>query len=479
MFLLFTFSWRPSYVTLESNMTPADSSAAAKALGDAGIGYKIGNGGTSIEVQDSKTSEARGALAEKNLIGDSNQGWTLYDHKSLGMNQFDQQVQYQRALSGQIGQTIEQIQVVQSARVTLVLPEETLFADANSTATASVLLQSSQLDPTVVAGVAHLVASSVKGLSAQNVTINDSTGAQLWPTGSGGGAGSAAAEKLQAEQQYSALVAAKINSFLTQSLGPGKAQAQVHADLDVDQTTIDKRTYAKTGTPLQTQVADETLQNKGGGGANIASGAASNIPTYTAGAAGAAGNASSNYANKTGTTTYGVNTTREHTSVTPGSVNKLDVAVVFDKTVPPAQVASLQKTVSSIAGLVPTRGDTLAVSTVAMAAAPKAPSAPATGPMANPLGLANYVALGLGVLLFLFFMRRNLKKREGEDLGSQPTWLREIEAAVPLSELEAGADRGLLTAAADRRAQEMAELEEIVRTQPQRIATQVGQWMKE
>src|SRR5262249_17890556 len=151
--------------------------------------------------------------------------------------------------------------------------------------------------------------------------------------------------------------------------------------------------------------------------------------------AAAGGNGSSNYSNKTSTTNYNVDKTVEHTNVVPGTVNKLDVALVFDKSVPATQVASLQKSVASLAGITPSRGDTLAVSTVQMAKT-KATTPTATGPMANPMGLAKYVAIGLGVLLFLFFMRRNLKRREGEDLGSQPTWLREIETAVPLAELE-------------------------------------------
>src|SRR4051812_5809593 len=325
MFMLYTFSSKPSYVTLESGVTAAESSEAAKALGDAGIGYKLGDGGTSIQVQDSKVTAARVALASKNLIGNGQVGFEIFDRKSLGATDFQNKVDLLHATQGEIGRMIEQLQGVQSATVSLVLPEETLFLDQNSAATASVVIQSTQLDPSTVSGIAHLVASSVKGLSTSKVTITDGSGSLLWPTGSGGASGTDAGIKLQSEQLYSSEVAAKINTFLASTLGAGKAQAQVHADLNVDQTTIDKTTYAKTGTPLQTQAANETLQNKGGGGGNIASGAASNIPTYTAGAAGAAGNASSNYANKSGTTTYGVNTTREHTSVTPGSVNRLDV----------------------------------------------------------------------------------------------------------------------------------------------------------
>jgi flagellar M-ring protein FliF len=476
MFMLFTYSSRPSYVTLESNLSPSATGQATKALASASIAYKIGDGGTSIQVQDSQASAARVALAAKNLLGDGHVGWEIYDKSSLGATDAQQKVQYQRALEGEVARTIEQIQGVSSADVQLVLPEETLFADQGAQATAAVLIQSTSLDPVTVAGIAHLVASSVKGLNAQDVTITDASGTLLWPTGSAGGPNTNA--KLQAEQTYTGQLSAQINTLLASTLGPGKAQARVHADLNVDQTTIDKTTYAKTGTALQQTTGNESLLNKGGSAAAVApSGAASNIPTYAAGAAGGT-SGGSNYTNKTGSTVYGVDKTVEHTNVVPGSVQRLSVALLIDKSVPAAQVASIKTAVAGLAGIDPKRGDTLAVSSIKFAAAPKVVPAVKPSPLSNPLGLAKYVALGLGAVLFLFFMRRGLKKRETEDLGAQPTWLREIETSVPLSQLEAGPNLAL-AAVNDRRAQEQAELEEIVRAQPQRIATQVGQWMKD
>ena len=264
MFLLYSYSSKPSFVTLESNLAPADAGTATKALTSGGISYKLGDGGTSIQVKDSQSSQARVALAEKNLLGDSHVNFSIFDKSSLGTTDFQQKVQYQRALEGEIDQTIEQIQGVSSANVQLVLPEETLFADQGSQATAAVMISASgPLDPTTIAGIAHLVSSSTKGLDAQHVTITDSTGTMLWPTSAGGG-GPSSGGKLQAEQNYESQLGAQINALLASTLGAGKAQARVHADLNVDQTTIDKVTYAKKGTPLQEQTGDETLKNKGG-----------------------------------------------------------------------------------------------------------------------------------------------------------------------------------------------------------------------
>ena len=95
----------------------------------------------------------------------------------------------------------------------------------------------------------------------------------------------------------------------------------------------------------------------------------------------------------------------------------------------------------------------------------------------GPLGVGKWVLLVLGALLFLFFVRRGLKRREGEALGLEPTWLREINESRPLAELEAGRDINLSTEA--RRQHVAEQVEEIVRRQPETVANQVTQWMRE
>ena len=110
-----------------------------------------------------------------------------------------------------------------------------------------------------------------------------------------------------------------MNALLTATLGPNKALAQVNADLNVDQTTLDKVTYAKKGTPLTEQTQTETLKSKGGGAA-VPAGASTNTTTTGANYAATTGaNGNSNYNNKTSTTTYGVDKTIQHSVVAPGS----------------------------------------------------------------------------------------------------------------------------------------------------------------
>ena len=483
-YLLYSMSGGTSYSTLASNLDPSTTGKAETALASAGVAYKVAAGGTELDVPSSSLSQARIALATKGVLGtNADSSFSSFNKSSLGTTDFQQQVQYQTALQDEIAQTVEQIQGVNSATVTLVLPQDTLFADQQSKASAAVLVGGGDgLDASTVAGIAHLVSSSVKGLDSSNVTITSDSGTLLWPNAAGGGSGSNAASKLQADSTYSSRLAAQVNALLTSTLGPNKALAQVHADLNVDQTTLDKVTYAKKGVPLTQQTQTETLQSKGGA-AQLPAGATTNTTTGSY-AATTSGNGQSQYSNKTSTTTFGIDKTIQHSVVAPGTVNKLDVALLVDSSVPAAEVASLQKSVSSLVGLTPTRGDTIAVTRMAFAK-PAATTTTAAGPLAklgNPAGIAKDVGIGLAALLFLFFMRRALKRREGEASVAEPTWLRELEGGMTVAELESGGPPPLaLPSAADieRRNAVREQVEEIAANSPEAIASQVAAWMKE
>jgi flagellar M-ring protein FliF len=478
-YFMFQFASSVSYTTLVSGADPSKTAQMTKALDSAGISYKLENGGTEIAVRSGQVSEANVALAQKGLTSGSEPGMELFDKTSLAMTDFQQKVDYQRALEGEIDRSITQIDGITGADTQLVIPDDTLFTAQSARASAAVLLTTAtQLDPSTVSGIAHLVASSVKGLAIANVTITDGTGTLLWPA-PGAGGGLNAASKLAAQQLYAAQLGAQITSMLNSTLGPNKALARVQADVNVDETTFDKTTYAKKGTPLQKQTSQETLASTGGGAVAPAGAQIANAGN-TAGAG-----SKSNYQNQSGTTSFGVDKTVQRTVVAPGSVNKLSVALLVDSSVSKADVATIKKSVASLAGIVPSRGDTLSVSTIKFAKqTPVTTTTTASGGvgsiMANPLGLARYALLGLGSLLFLFFMSRHLKRREREGLAAEPTWLREIQRSMPVGELEASRVRGELTNPQSARSAALkAEANEIAMRQPNQLAEQIGQWLKE
>src|SRR3954464_4957895 len=183
MFVMFKLASAPSYATMLTGLDPAETGKITAALDAGGVGYEIRNNGTALAVEKSSVPQARIALAEKGLPGKGQPGFELFDKQKLGASDFQQKVTYQRALEGQIASTIQQVQGVSGAQVALVLPEDQLFSQEQSPATAAVLLSgnSSSLDPAAVRGIASLVSSSVKGLKPQNVSITDSAGQLLWP----------------------------------------------------------------------------------------------------------------------------------------------------------------------------------------------------------------------------------------------------------------------------------------------------------
>jgi flagellar M-ring protein FliF len=468
--MLMKMATSPSYSTIATGVDPAQTGKMTAALDTKGIKWKLVNNGTGIAVDSGQTAGARVALAEQGLPQNGQAGFELFDKQKLGASNLQQQVTYQRALEGELAQTIEQVQGVTSAQVNLVLPEEQLFSDQNSQSKASVLLASGgqPVDPNSVRGIAQLVAGGVKGLQLQNVSITDSTGQLLWPTGDSLGSGPSANLKQAAQSRYDQQLGAQLQAMLDQTVGSGKGTVQVNSDLNVDQTSKDALLYAKKGVPLTQQKQNEKL--KGAGAATGTSGTGSNIPSYSAGGS-SGGN---NYNNASTNTTFGVSKTVEHTKVAPGAVNKLGVAVLVDKSVPPATVAQLQSALGAAAGITPKRGDTITVSQVAFAKQP-----PVTTPKTpiNPIGYAKYVLLGLGLMAFLFFMMRHLKKREDETLLRKPTWLTEIEAPTSLAELEARTADPVMPMPQESPMKK--GLEELADKSPDRVAQQVRLWMNE
>jgi len=477
LFALFQLSSRPSYVEVASGLAPAESGKVASALSGAGIQYKLRGGGTAVSVVRADVAAARVALAEQGLPRGGHVGFELLDKRGFGTTDFQRKVDYQRALEGEIARTVEAIDGVQGAEVQLVLTDKTLFLNDGTPASAAVLLTGgTQLDGAAVRGIAHLVASSVQGLDVKDVTITSGDGTLLWPEGDVvGGAGGLA--KLEAESRYGAQLSAQVNALLVSTLGPGKGQARVHAELNLDQTKIDTVTYGKKGTPTQSKTEQETLASKGARTSSVA-GVGSSVP----GGASSGTGGQSDYKRKSDSTEFGVDRVVESRILAPGSVTRVDVALFFDSSVPAAVAAGLQKSVTSLVGLDRKRGDTLNVAKLAFAAPPKdkaTAAAAAAGPLAalgGPLALARWAGLGILMLVFLFLARRGLKRRE-EDAVSEPTWLRQIEASVPLAQLEAASPaRQPLEL---KRSEVGQQIEDIVKRQPEQVAKQVAAWMRE
>jgi flagellar M-ring protein FliF len=480
LILLMRLASAPSYTTLMTGLDPAQTGKVTAALDTKGIGYELQNNGTALAVEKGKTAQARIALASAGLSGSTSQpGYELLDRQKLGTSNFQENIDYQRALEGEIAKTIEQVDGVNGAQVQLVLPDRDaqLFSDNVTPATAAVLLSgSTALDPGAVRGIAQLVTNSVPGLQTDKVTITDGGGQELWPAGSGDGStgDGGLLAKQAAESRYDAAMASTIGAMLTRTLGPDKAQVQVHADLDANEATQEQLTYGRRGVALQSRSERESLRGGGAGGGGVA-GTGANTPAYAQTGAGGR----SDYRRASADDVFGVDKTVTRTRIAPGAVNAQQVSVLLDRSVPASALPQIRAAVASAAGIDARRGDVLSVGQVAFA---RPPTAAAPSPVATYGGYLKYVFVALATLAFLFFVTRHLRRRESETLAGEPTWLNEIAAPRTLAELERlEADDHPTHVRPLRTPEQPARLqvEELVERDPDRVAQQVRAWIAE
>ncbi len=477
--LLFQVASQPSYTTLLSGINPTQTGKMTASLATAGIPYQLENGGTAVGVPASDVAQARITLAGANLLTPTESDAALFNTSSLGESDQQQQVQYQIALEQQLADTIDQVRGVQGAQVELALPNpnNAVFSDATQRPSAAVLLSGgSSLDPGAVRGIAQLVSSSVQGLDVSKVTITSDTGELLWPNGSSGGGGSLALQT--AESTFDQQQEAQLGGMLATTLGVGMATVVVDAQLNDNQETIDQLTYGTTGVPLSKQTQNEKLTNKG-------------ASTTTTVANGQTAGGNSNYTNTTNSSTNGVNKTVTREIIAPGNVLSDNVSVLLSKKVPPSEVAPITKAVEAAAGITQadiTKGTgTVAVSQLNFPKVPTATtgtttaSAPASGGM---MGMVEDAAVVIAGLVFMFFMSRMLRRREREPLATrQATWLRELDSPRSLIELEDESAptepmrvKRLRPATA---APAKLQVEDLVQHEPDRVASQVREWMAE
>jgi flagellar M-ring protein FliF len=243
--------------------------------------------------------------------------------------------------------------------------------------------------------------------------------------------------------------------------------------MNVDKTNLKELTYGKTGTPTETTTDVEKLRGTGSTKGGTA-GTGSNIPTYSNNGANGSGN--SNYSHEIKSAKQAIDKQIKTTDVAPGAINQLNVALLVDKSVPPAVFNSLKQTVATAAGVQASRGDTLTATQMGFAKA----ATPKTGPVpTNLLGPLKWVGLGLGALIFLFFMARGLRKREAESLGT-PAWLKEIEEPISLAQLEQATSFDMPANLPPRVPDtSLHQLDQLMEREPERVAAQVKQWMSQ
>lgn len=270
--------WRVLY----ANLPDKDGGAVVAQLTTMNIPYQYAAGGGAILVPADKVYDTRLKLASQGLPKGAVTGFELMDNANrFGMTQFQERLTFQRGLEGELTRTIQTMASVQSARVHLALPNQNGFFREQQKPSASVLVSLNAgrtLDRAQLAGIIHLVSSSVPEMDPKAVSVLDDSGKLLsTPAEAGGGLG-ADAQQLQYVQQIEQLYSSRILDILEPVVGRQNVRAQVTAELDFSQTESTSELFKPNQSPDATAIRSQQLLESGAGAAGA------NPPTGVPGA---------------------------------------------------------------------------------------------------------------------------------------------------------------------------------------------------
>lgn len=240
------FTRQPDYKVLFTSLTDKDAGAIVAQLSQMNVPYRYTEGGGAILVPADKVHDARLKLATQGLPKGSVAGFEVMDNSKFGITQFQERVNYQRALEGELTRSIQGLSAVEDARVHLALPNQNGFFREQQKPSASVIVSlfpGRMLDRTQIAGIVHLVASSVPELSPTSVSVLDESGKLLSQEPDGKDA-AVDLQQLMYQQQLEKQYVQRILDILEPVVGKGNVKAQVTADLDFSQSESTSELHA-------------------------------------------------------------------------------------------------------------------------------------------------------------------------------------------------------------------------------------------
>jgi flagellar M-ring protein FliF len=333
--------WRVLY----ANLADKDGGAIIAQLSQLNIPYKHAEGGSAILVPADKVHDTRLKLASLGLPKSSVTGFEMVEANRLGMTQFQERLSFQRGLEGELTRSIQALSSVANARVHLALPQQNGFFREQQKPSASVLLSlhgGRTLERTQIAGIVHLVASSVPEMSPQAVSVLDDTGKLL--SGAADAQGGIDAQQLQYVQQIEQIYSRRIMDMLEPLVGLNNVRAQVTVDVDFSQTEQTSESHKPNQTPEQSVIRSQQLVESTQGGVSAAPsgvpGATTNQPPSNSSAPinGSAQNLSAANAQSAGPSkresliNYEVDKTVKVMKGSSGTIRRLSAGVVLNHT---------------------------------------------------------------------------------------------------------------------------------------------------
>jgi len=277
--LILSWSGDSDFQPLYSNLSSEDAGAILTRLKEKKIPYKVSANRDSILVPSDQLHEIRLELAAQGLPLGGGVGFEIFDNAKLGMTEFVQNVNFQRALQGELSRTINRFDEVQGSRVHIVMGSKSLFVEDEEAATASVILKlapGKTLSKGQVQAIVHLVSSSVSGLKTENVTVVDNYGKMLAGSKDRSSEGPMNSDQLALQEKMERGLESRVRSMLETALGPGKAIARISCALDFRQQEKTEERYHPDNKAIRSEQMLNESTGEGEGGARGVPGILSN-----------------------------------------------------------------------------------------------------------------------------------------------------------------------------------------------------------
>jgi len=478
----------PDYQLLYANLSQEDAGAIVEKLKNQKIPYEVSNGGRTIRVASDMIHETRLQLAGEGLPEGSDVGLEMFEDTPLGMTDFIQKINFQRALQGELTRTIKTLDAVAQVRVHLVIPKDNLFRKQKPKGKASITLKlksGKSLSEGQIQGIVHLVSASVGSIEASNVVIVDVNGNLL----SGGKEPSEGAmmstsnfkHKLRVQKELQA----KIIKMLEDALGSGKVIAKISADLDFEQVERTEEIFDPDSQVVRSenQISESSVGSIPPGGIP---GVQALVPSGEDSGSGAGQAAQRNKSNAV--FNYEINKEVRRISKPVGEITKLSVAVMIDGTMAgdpaeyqprtPEEMAKYLQMVQSAVGFDAERGDVVQVENIQFDHS-QLDKEKAEIESAEQIDLALEVGkLVVGLIFLIMFFTRVIRPII--------TWMTTTVEVIPQTEQLGGADNN----PADEETKRLTEMEnqadkirksvnEFVGQDPKYTAGIIRKWMRE
>jgi flagellar M-ring protein FliF len=494
LILLSTKGGGMNYQILFSSLSQEDAAEVVAKLQEQRIPYELAMNGTVIKVPSNIVLETRLSLAGDGLPRGGGVGFEIFDKSSLGVTDFVQRLNYQRALQGELARTIRQFNQVQEARVHIATPKETIFVEDEKPSSASVSLKlrgKTKLNEHQIQAIVNLVSSAVPGLSDENVTIVDTAGHLLFRK-RGGEDGVVSGTQLEYKLRLEKSLRDKVETMLEEIVGVGKSLARVSTDIDFSQVNTTQELFDPEGQVVRSESILNEEQVKPGEQPQGIPGVKGELATFTETGEGGAATQGSNVRNNV-TRNFEISKIVKQVKSASGAITRLSVAVMVDgayeKTVdkdgkaslhykprPAEELKWLETMVKNAVGYNAERGDKVEIVGMAFAASqtlePQAELIdrilPIIEQMAMPLV---YLISAICAILFIirpFFALLSKKQMEGKRMGvlseAEEAGIREQEEELALRPL------GLT----DRE-----RIYKLAQSDPSRAADLVKRWLRE